>query len=74
MCFKRLSKMVDRTQIRKQVSILQHEHRGLDLKIFDLEEDSNVSNVQVQRLKKEKLRLKDQIIKLQSLLLPDIIA
>ena len=66
--------MVDKSVIKKQVSLLKHEHRKLDHKIYELQEQSTMSSIQMQRLKREKLRLKDQIIKLQSLLLPDIIA
>lgn len=66
--------MVDKSVIKKQVSFLKQEHRKLDYKLYELQDQTSMSSIQMQRLKKEKLRLKDQIIKLQSLLLPDIIA
>ena len=53
---------------------LRSEHRDLDDVIQRLAETSPFNQLQIQRLKKRKLALKDQIIKLESKLLPDIIA
>ncbi|HZT21164.1 MAG TPA: YdcH family protein, partial [Dongiaceae bacterium] len=53
---------------------LRLEHRDLDDVISRLSESVPVSQVQLQRLKKRKLMLKDQIARLESKLLPDIIA
>jgi hypothetical protein len=53
---------------------LRLEHRDLDDVIARLSEQVPVSAVQIQRLKKRKLMLKDQIALLESRLLPDIIA
>ena len=53
---------------------LQSEHRDLDDVIARLMEDASFNQIQVQRLKKRKLYLKDQIIHLENQILPDIIA
>jgi len=49
-------------------------HRDLDEVISRLSLDFQTDQLQLKRLKKRKLILKDQIIKLESQLLPDIIA
>ena len=48
--------------------------RDLDEVIARLQETSPFNQLQMQRLKKRKLGLKDQMAKLESMLLPDIIA
>jgi len=53
---------------------LLSEHRDLDDVIARLSDDMPMNQLQLQRLKKRKLRLKDEIIKIKALLLPDIIA
>jgi hypothetical protein len=60
--------------IRRQIAELQREHRDLDDVIARLVHSGTVDMLQVQRLKKRKLALKDQIARLESQLLPDIIA
>lgn len=60
--------------IRRQISELRSEHRDLDDVIARVLEHPPVDMLQVQRLKKRKLALKDQIARLESRLLPDIIA
>lgn len=49
-------------------------HRDLDDVIARLAENQPVDQLQMQRLKKRKLALKDEIIKLKAILIPDIIA
>ncbi|MGC6412434.1 MAG: YdcH family protein [Candidatus Puniceispirillaceae bacterium] len=49
-------------------------HRDLDDVIARLAENQPVDQLQMQRLKKRKLALKDEIIKLKAVLIPDIIA
>ncbi len=61
-------------EIRRQIAELQSAHRDLDDVIARLLEHRPVDMLQVQRLKKRKLALKDQIARLESQLLPDIIA
>ncbi len=53
---------------------LRSEHRDLDDVIARITEAVPFDQLQVQRLKKRKLNLKDQIIEIESMLLPDIIA
>ena len=54
--------------------LLEQEHRDLDDAIQALEEAGNVDQLQLRRLKKKKLSLKDQIILVENQLIPDIIA
>ncbi len=54
--------------------LLEQEHRDLDASIGALLEQNNIDQLQVQRLKKRKLHLKDQIAELNDLIVPDIIA
>ncbi|AKM11883.1 DUF465 domain-containing protein [Croceicoccus naphthovorans] len=60
-------------ELRKRLSIMMVEHRDLDAAIAALAENP-ADQMQVARLKKRKLRLKDQIAQIQDALIPDIIA
>jgi hypothetical protein len=51
---------------------LRVEHRDLDDVIIRLSKDPNVDQLQLRRLKKRKLQLKDLIAKLESRIIPDI--
>jgi hypothetical protein len=51
---------------------LRIEHRDLDDIISRLSMDFNVDEIQMKRLKKRKLLLKDQITRLESKLIPDL--
>jgi hypothetical protein len=61
-------------QRRLKLEQLRSEHRDLDDVIHRLLDNPPFDQLQVQRLKKRKLVLKDQIAKLEALLIPDIIA
>jgi len=63
----------DRDSLLRRLHELRSEHRDLDTVIARME-GQPVDQIQLQRLKKRKLRLKDEIIRLESRLLPDIIA
>ncbi|WP_343559277.1 YdcH family protein [Kiloniella sp. b19] len=65
---------VNSSELRNQLETLKQEHRDLDAAIDRLQQDVPFDNLQVVRLKKKKLLLKDQIAHLESMLLPDIIA
>ncbi|MFB3134255.1 MAG: YdcH family protein [Rhodospirillales bacterium] len=60
--------------VKKRLAELKAQHRDLDEEINHLVEHTPFDQLEVQRLKKRKLALKDQIMKLESNLLPDIIA
>jgi hypothetical protein len=66
--------MIGINEMRVRLEELRSEHRDLDDVIRQLTETSPFNQLQIQRLKKRKLMLKDQIIQLESKLLPDIIA
>lgn len=59
---------------RLELAALRTEHRDLDDAIAALGQAGTRDHLQIQRLKKRKLILKDQIARLESLLLPDITA
>ena len=61
-------------QILQQIAIMESEHSDLDAVIERLGEDLPFDQLKLQRLKKRKLVLKDEIAKLRSRILPDIIA
>jgi len=61
-------------QMRQRLAELQSEHRDLDDVIAQISDSAPFDQVQITRLKKRKLLLKDQILRLESELLPDIIA
>ena len=65
---------IDMEAIRIKLEALKSEHRDLDEVIERLLEKPPFDQLQLQRLKKRKLLLKDQISKIESELLPDIIA
>ena len=62
------------TELRRRLQELESEHRDLDDVIERLAEGSINDQLQLKRLKKRKLQLKDEITKIRSRLLPDIIA
>lgn len=66
--------MVDVEALRKNLAALEVEHRDLDEVIERIASNPTVNQLQLQRLKKRKLMLKDQIAQIESELLPDIIA
>jgi hypothetical protein len=60
--------------LRQKLAALKSEHRDLDDVIAQIGETAPFDQIQIKRLKKRKLLLKDQIIRIESRLLPDIIA
>ena len=65
---------LDTERLNQRLSELTQEHRDLDDVIARLEETAPFDQIQLRRLKKRKLMLKDQISRIEDLLLPDIIA
>lgn len=58
--------------LEQQLASLQTRHRDLDLEIGALEINPWQDQLLLRRLKKEKLRLKDTIQRLRTLLIPDL--
>ena len=67
-------KQDDEGELRTQLAQLRQEHRDLDAAIEALYNSPGADLLQVQRLKKRKLQLRDQIILIEDQLTPDIIA
>jgi hypothetical protein len=65
---------LDTEALTARLFALRTEHRDLDEVITRLASRAPVDQLELQRLKKRKLLLKDQIAKIESELLPDIIA
>lgn len=61
-------------ELRAVLGRLKQEHRDLDSAINALEESGRADPLQLKRLKKKKLFLKDEISRIEDQLLPDIIA
>jgi hypothetical protein len=61
-------------ELRAQLARLQQEHRDLDAAIAALQDSPGADVIQVQRLKKRKLQLRDRITFIEDQLTPDIIA
>ncbi|MFA7595331.1 MAG: DUF465 domain-containing protein [Novosphingobium sp.] len=61
-------------EMRKRLEALRIEHRDLDAAIEALSASGSSDQLQIARLKKRKLLLKDQIAILEDYLIPDIIA
>jgi hypothetical protein len=66
--------MGEEEALRQKLTELELEHRDLDDVIARLTERAPYDQLQLQRLKKRKLVLKDQISRIEGKLYPDIIA
>jgi hypothetical protein len=66
--------MEDQNALRLRLEALRAEHSDLDGVIALVSESIPFDQLQIQRLRKRKLGLKDQIIQVKNILLPDIIA
>lgn len=66
--------MEDIEELEERLIELEQEHRDMDEIIERLRQTPPVDFLQVKRLQKKKLMLKDEIQKLRSALIPDIIA
>ena len=64
----------EKALIRERLGVLEVEHKDLNDIIDRLSADPAQDQLQLQRLKKRKLVLKDQISRLRTRLIPDIIA
>ncbi len=61
-------------EMRKRLEVLRIEHRDLDAAIDALSAAGSIDQLQIARLKKRKLKLKDQMALIEDYLIPDIIA
>lgn len=66
--------LTDRDALLRKLHELRSEHRDLDTVIARLVEDGPIDQLHMQRLKKRKLMLKDEVAWLESRLIPDSIA
>ena len=66
--------MNDSDKLIKTLKSFEQEHRDLDEILIQLQEKKTVDFLQIQRLKKRKLVLKDKIIDIRNKIEPDIIA
>ena len=62
----------DTSEVVRQLAELKLEHRDLDLAIERLAGTPGTDELQLRRLKKRKLRIKDVIARLESELIPDL--
>ncbi len=65
---------IERAELERTLSDLRVRHRDLDDSIDALSAKANFDYLQIKRLKKQKLQIKDHIAQIESALLPDIIA
>lgn len=65
---------MDADDMGRRLASLRIEHRDLDAAIVALESQAQLDMLQIARLKKRKLRIKDEIAQLGDEMIPDIIA
>ena len=61
-------------QLRQELMQIKQDHRELDLRIEQMVASLDANQLEVSRLKKKKLLLKDRISRLESNLIPDLLA
>lgn len=66
--------MIDEDSLREQLDDLRREHKSLDEQLEQLSRAQAVDFLTIAKLKKEKLRVKDTIQRIESMLIPDILA
>ena len=62
----------EKNALIQELAILKQDHRELDLAITDMTEKLQANQFEIGRLKRQKLKLKDAISKLESKLIPDL--
>jgi hypothetical protein len=65
---------MDESEIQRRLELLRTEHRDMDAAIGALLATGSADQLQAARLKKRKLKLRDEITMLEDQLIPDIIA
>jgi hypothetical protein len=66
--------MLDEIDLEKKLDHLRNQHKTLDAMIDELSGSQFGDQLQLHRLKRERLALRDQIIQIENILYPDIIA
>ena len=66
--------MIEKNELLNKLHRLKQEHRDLDEVLIQLQEKKTIDLLQIQRIKKRKLMLKDKINYIRNKLEPDIIA
>jgi hypothetical protein len=66
--------MTQHLELQTRLNLLRIDHRDLDAAIAALIDAGSSDQLQIARLKKRKLGLKDEILAIESRLIPDIIA
>lgn len=69
-----MGRRVDEAQLQARLDVVREEHRDLDVAIAALADIGVPDQLQMARLKKRKLRLRDEIVLIEDTLVPDIIA
>ena len=67
-------KMPDTEALTAQLLGLRQEHRDLDAAIEAMQAGGTSDQLQIQRLKKKRLALRDEIAQIEDIIYPDIIA
>lgn len=62
----------EKQMLMQELAELRQEHRELDIAIHEIALQVNANQLEVSRLKKQKLKLKDAISRLESNLIPDL--
>ena len=64
----------EEAELRIRLAVLKQEHQDLDAAVAALEAVAQPNQIQIARLKKKKLWLRDQIVRIEDQLMPDLIA
>ena len=62
----------DKQRLLQAVAELKQEHRNLDISIQEMTEQVQANQLEIGRMKRQKLKLKDSIAKLESNLIPNL--
>ena len=65
---------LNEAEVQRKLAELRLEHQDLDTALQHLAVSPDFDQIQMQRMKKRKLALKDQILRVEALLHPDMIA
>lgn len=67
-----MTDVLDKDPLRRRIAELQLEHQGLDAMIDGVGTDADFDELQLRRLKKRRLQIRDTIALLQMRLVPDV--